>query len=258
MSVFTAAVELLGILGESSELAKLGNQSLIFETIENQLSELVSSGMSLERAREVVINRHQTENLPNIPIQRDHSVESQNQDFISAINRNMRENTLRQRRPQYAEPSDEKDDLEDVPLLNNPVQQVRPIRLRPRVPTRPTNNTLKKGAAAAVATGAVISQATLGSGDERLPDNTGTTIPDNTVEPTNPINPIDNPNINPINNIPIDTTNKILSTIDGDIIYNPHVRGSYKIPSYHWVEKNAQKFSEQAAFNAFANGGSLY
>lgn len=262
MSVFTAAIELLGTIGESSELTKLGSQSQIFNTIENELNALVLGGESVQRAREIVEQRYQPNLNGAVRIPSD---ESQNQDFIQNINRNVRENTARERRPlndenilrQRRPISEQIPLLQDVPLNETIMPRLpRPIR-RPTV--RQVLRPSIAGAAGAATIGQIINN----------PSNTGTRGPIN--QPGNTTNPIDIPittqpetikETHPaISGIPNDISNNLLSPINlssDDLIYNLHVHGAYKQPPYHWHDDSSEDYMYQSLYNAFSGTGPLY
>lgn len=267
MAAFTAAVELLGLIGESSELAKLGSQARIFSSIQESLNELLATGITLDRATEIVRNRY-TSNAPNearaADLGRGNAVEIDNQDFIQRINRNVRENTLRQRRPIYEEKESSENDplLQTVPL-DNPV---RPVRL-PR-PIRPgISNILKKGVAAATGA-AAIGQIINTPSDNNPTPNPDTNIPNtNTPIPDTSGVPLPGPTetikiLHPaLDGIPNNVSNNILNSIgnfnNDDLVYNLHLKGGYKFPPYHWHEDSAQNYMYQSLYNTFAGVGGL-
>jgi len=267
MSIFTAAVELLGLIGESSELAKLGSQSAIFNVIENELSAAIASGLSLNQARERVRNKYQSPPAPNVVNPRNPSVESENEDFISRINRNVRDNTLRQRRPLT-----DFGPFEDVPLLQRqrrPLTENIPLNQPIRLP-RPIRNpsAIARGALIAGAAGATAAQiGNLPGNQTRVPPSTPTPAP--SPAPTPVEQPTETPITTPIETIkithpaiagiPKDISNNLLDPMENDdLIYNLHVHGGYKFPLYHWHDDSTLDYMYQSLYNTFSGDAPLY
>lgn len=252
MSIIAAATELLPLIGESSELLKLGSQRAILNQIVNELTMAIAGGLTLSDAIDSVRGNHLT-NIDLISNPRNSYINRQNSDFFSRVNRNRYQNTLRQRRPLTDTiPDDEKTSLINQTTTNVPNQN--PVRL-PRPIRRPNPRDIALGGAA-IATGVQIATGA------NLPNPTNPTNPINPTNPTNPTTSTTTNNPDQISSpiIPIDRSNNITIPYRNDdiYIYGNHIKGKYHYPKNHWGELIAQKYNDEALFNIFNDSAALY